>query len=258
MSRWSIIEDSIVCKFLYDNDIFISDQDMENLILKLKEHNFERSKEAVSKRVHNYQYLLTGRQARYATKQEHIVAAGILSESQISNAQDWISRYTKEVYCPVEHTDETTFSLDDTIKNTSHYLPISTLEVQESFYGVLDELLNQYYEKHKNEKKTLGAVKKAFKDSLVTTYGVSIDTFNAIRREKYETVSRRVLFKLCFALELDYEDAKRLLASVGYDFRRNIKFEVVLEGILKCESHRRFIVWEVNDTLKKNGCDWLF
>lgn len=258
MRRWSIIEDSIVCKFLYDNDIFISAQDMEFLLLKLKEHNFNRSKESVSKRVHNFQYLLTDRQARYATEQERIVAEGVLGESQILDAQNWISGYTKEVYRPGKLTDESHYCLDDIAGTASHYLSIQTSDVTESFYNVFDELLNKYYDKHINDKKTLGAVKKAFKDDLVTNYGISIDTFNAIRREKYDTVSRRMLFKLCFALELDYEDAKKLLASVGYDFRRNIKFEVVIEGILRCESHRRFIVWEVNDTLEQNGCEWLF
>ena len=258
MRRWSIIEDSIVCKVLYDNDIFISAQDMECLLLKLKEHNFDRSKESVTKRVHNYQYLLTGRQARYATEQECIVAEGVLRESQISDAQEWISGYAKEVYLPSKSTDELSYCLDDIAGTASHYLSIQTSGVTESFYNVFDELLNKYYDKHINDKKTIGAVKKAFKDALVTNYGISIDTFNAIRREKYETVSRRVLFKLCFALELDYDDAKRLLASVGYDFRRNVKFEVVLEGILKCNSHRRFIVWEINDTLEHNGCEWLF
>ena len=258
MRRWSIIEDSIVCKFLYDNDIFISAQDMELLLLKLKEHNFNRSKEAVSKRVHNYQYLLTDRQARYATDQERIVAEGVLSESQISDAQDWISGYTKEVYLPGKSTDESSCCLDEIAETESHYIPIQISDATESFYNVFDELLHKYYDKHINDKKTIGAVKKAFKDALVINYGIPIDTFNAIRRQKYNTVSKDALFKLCFALDLDYDDAKRLLASAGYIFRRNVKREMVIEGILKCESHRRFIVWEVNDTLEQNGCKCLF
>jgi hypothetical protein len=59
-------------------------------------------------------------------------------------------------------------------------------------------------------------------------------------------------------LELDYEDAKRLLESVGYDFRRNVKFEVVIESILKCDSPRRFIIGEIDATLERHGCSRLF
>ena len=53
-------------------------------------------------------------------------------------------------------------------------------------------------------------------------------------------------------------DAKRLLESIGFDFRRNEKYEVVIEGILKCDSHRRFIIGEINETLNRHGCDNLF
>jgi hypothetical protein len=110
----------------------------------------------------------------------------------------------------------------------------------------------------KDNKKTMGAVKKEFKDALVRDYAVPINTFNAIRREKYDTVSRKVLFKLCFALELDYEDARKLLQSVGYDFRRNVKFEVVIESILKCDSPRRFIIGEIDATLERHNCSMLW
>ena len=67
-----------------------------------------------------------------------------------------------------------------------------------------------------------------------------------------------ILFKLCFALELEYEDAKRLLASVGYDFRRNVKSEVVIEAILQSNSHRRFIISEIDETLEKYANTRLF
>ena len=55
-----------------------------------------------------------------------------------------------------------------------------------------------------------------------------------------------------------YEDAKKLLGSVGYDFRRNVKSEVVIESILKCDSPRRFIIGEIDATLERHKCSKLF
>ena len=253
--RWTLKEDYIVCKFVYEHDVFISAQDLHCLVSELKENGFDRGKVAVNKRVYNYQYLLTNREAIYATDQERKVAEAFNSNSQQLN---WIGEYVERVYCQDKSTDNFDTVLSGTSQKSTQYLTIETIDVKTSFYNVFDELLNKYYEKHKNDGKTLGAVKKYFKDSLVTIYGISNDTFNSIRREKYGTVSRRILFKLFFALELDYEDAKRLLESIGYDFRRNVKEEVVIEAILKCDSHRRFIIYEVNDTLEKYGCEPLF
>ena len=61
--RWSLKEDYIVCKFVYEHDVFISAQDLHCLVLELKENGFDRGKVAVNKRVYNYQYLLTNREA---------------------------------------------------------------------------------------------------------------------------------------------------------------------------------------------------
>ena len=93
---------------------------------------------------------------------------------------------------------------------------------------------------------------------MLYLYGINGNTFDAIKREKYDTVSRTTILKLCFALELDYADAKRLMESVGYDFRRNVKSEVVIEAILQSNSHRRFIVSEIDETLNKYANTRLF
>ena len=140
----------------------------------------------------------------------------------------------------------------------SQYLPIQAVEVKGKFGWVLDDLLEKYYAKHQTGKKTLGAVKKEFKNDLATVYGISLDTFNAIHRDKYQSISKKILFKLCFALELEYEEAKMLLESAGLDFKRSNKFELVIEAILKCDSHRRFIICEIDETLERNGCEPLF
>jgi hypothetical protein len=244
--------------------VFVSESELNELVLSLKEEGYERSLEAVRKRVYDYQWLLTGQDSKYANEQERRIAELFVQGTPMAQAQRWINGYVNEVYIDEGFCDESdiidgaTTSLNNAPNQTPQYLTIEPPVTKSIFCVVLDELLEKYYDKHKNEKKTIGAVKKEFKDALVKDYAVPINTFNAIRREKYETISRKVLFRLCFALELDYEDAKRLLESVGYDFRRNVKFEVVIESILKCDSPRRFIIGEIDATLERYGCSRLF
>jgi DNA-binding Xre family transcriptional regulator len=260
--RWSFEEDYIVCKFCiekqYDN---IDGQLLDELVKRLTEEGFDlRSNAAVYKRARDFTYLLRGWESPYATAQVKRICQYVSdwSPELEDEYQQWIRRYVDEVYSLNAAVDENAIWLNNQKPTATQILTIDEPETEPQFYKVLDELLKKYYEKHKEDKKTLGAIKKQFKDSLVETYGVSIDTFNSIRREKYKTVSRRVLFRLCFALELDHEDAKQLLGSVGYDFRRNVKEEVVIEAILKCGNPRRFLIFEVNDTLQKYGCSPLF
>ena len=256
--RWTFKEDYTICKFVDEHDIFISSQEFSDLTVMLKELGFERSENAIFKRVRDFQYLLTGQNTNKITDQERIVSKSFVYGSHIAETYRWIDRYVEEVYRPNGMDDEHAFLMDDNLNNNSQFLSIEQLEVKQSFYEVFHELLDNYYAKHKTGKKTLGAVKKEFRDSLVINYCVSGNTFDAIRRQKYDTVSRKILFRLCFALELDYVNAKRLLESVGFDFRRNVKEEVVVEAILKCESPRRFIIGEIDETLEKNGCNRLF
>ena len=262
--RWSYREDYLVCKFVDNHDVFVSDQELYALVSILKENGYERSYEAVSKRVYDYKFLLTGRDSKYANEQERRIAEFFTYGSQMAQVQSWITDYVDEVYCDDNFEgeddiiDASMSFLNGATNHTSQYLTIDKPIVESTFYEVLTELLDKYYAKHKDGKKTDGAIKKEFKDALVRDYAIPINTFNAIRREKYDTVSRKILFRLCFALELDYEDARRLLSSVGYGFRRNVKSEVVIESILKCESPRRFIIGEIDATLERHGCSTLF
>ena len=106
--------------------------------------------------------------------------------------------------------------------------------------------------------KKLGAVKREFKTDLARFYGVNINTFDAIRKRKYKSITKEILYKLFFALELDYVDVKRLLESLGDDFQHSEKFDMVIKGILMCNSPRRFNVYEVNETLNYHGLPNLF
>ena len=255
--RWSINEDYIVCKYCVENRwAYSSDVEIEWIKALLENAGFpSRSNMSIKRRARNYDYLIGGRDTFHATPQEREVLDIVFNGSQRSG---FIDRYVKEVYRPNEVTGEMEAHLEDNMKNSSCYLPISKPEVKSTFYSVLNELLEKYYKKYEQEGKTRGAVKKQFKDSLTLTYGVSIDTYNSIHRAKYKTVSKRILFKLFFALELDYEDAKRLLESLGLDFQRSELEEVIIEAMLQCDSSRRFVIYEINDTLERHGCKPLF
>jgi DNA-binding Xre family transcriptional regulator len=255
--RWSLNEDYIVCKYCVENRwAFTSDVDIEAMQSKLKKAGFsDRSARAIKIRARDYDYLTGGYvESPSMTNREREVLDLVYNGMQLSHC---IDEYVEEIYQPNDSVD-ISYTFDHKDTDMYQYLSIGELEVKPTFYATLDELLKKYYAKHAKDGKTIGAVKKYFKDSLTTTYGVSIDTFNSIRREKYDTVSRKNIFKLCFALELDYEDAKRFLASIGMEFRHNKKEEVVYEAILKCDSTRRFIISEIDDTLERNGCKPLF
>ncbi len=256
--RWSINEDYIVCKYCVENQCaFTNDVDIEEMRSKLEKAGFSnRSASAIKTRARNYDYLIGGYvDSPCMSDRECEVLDLVYGGMQRSR---WIDRYIEEIYRPIECADDIYYSFGHEAPNMSQFLDIGEVEAQPSFYDVLDELLEKYYAKHKKDGKTRGAVIKSFKDSLTTIYGVSIDTFNSIRREKYDTVSRKNIFKLCFALELDYEDANRFLASIGMEFRHNRKEEAVYEAILRCDSTRRFIISEIDDTLERHGCKPLF
>jgi hypothetical protein len=258
--RWTFKEDYIVCQYVDEHDIFISSRDLDSIVIMLKEQGYDRTRNSVTQRVYDYQKLLTGLKECYVVEQERRVSEWFIRDSQMDSAQRWISRYVEEVYC-----EENTSGIDDEqdvrvefTNNTSKYIAIDTPVLESSFKQVLDELLEVYYTNHTTKGKTIWKVKQEFKDDLELTYGVPMNTFNAIHREKYDTVSKKVILKLCFALNLSYEDAERLLSSAGYRFRRNVKFEVVIASILKCNSPRRFIIGEIDQTLERHKCKTLF
>lgn len=212
----------------------------------------------MEKRARDFTYLLRGWNAPYATDQVIKVYDAVSSEQQMKYIYQWIDRYVNESYCPDDVVDQTEIALDDTYALSTRFLPIDVPETKEPFYNIFHELLDKYYKKHMSDGKKLGSVKRAFKENLNRIYGIKDNTFDAIRKGKYKSVTKEILYRIFFALELDYIDAKRLLESLGADFKRDEKFDVVIEAILKCDSPRRFIICEVNDTLNRHGLPNLF
>ena len=172
--RWSLDEDYIVCKYCVENRwAFTSEVDIEEMQSKLKKAGFpNRSARAIKTRARNYEYLIGGYVGSPCiTNREREVLELVCSGLQMSH---WIDRYVEEIYRPNDIVDDVGCSFDYTDSDMSQYLPIGEVDTRPSFYEVLDELLEKYYAKHQKDAKTRGAVKKYFKDSLTTTYGVSI------------------------------------------------------------------------------------
>jgi hypothetical protein len=257
--KWSFQEDYIVCKFCKENEgQDIVDVLLDQLVIRLEDSGFKpRSKTAVQARARVYTYLLRGWEISNPSRQAQYVYDAVINTMD-EETRRWIKHYVDEVYCSSSLIDEGASWFNNSKVDQNHYLDIEVPNKGESFYDVFHELLERCYAKRLTDKKTLGQVKKEFRYDLLYLYGINGNTFDAIKREKYDTVSRTIIFKLCFALELDYIDAKRLMESVGYDFRRNIKAEVVIEAILKCDSPRRFIVSEVDETLYEHAKVTLF
>lgn len=260
--RWTVKEDYIVCKFCQEQEYEdIECEVLDQLITRLEKAGFNsRSSTAIYKRAQTFTYLFRGWESPYATNQVLQIYQVVSSQHQMREAYQWVNRYVEEMYCQntQANTDLNIYEADNTFANSTRLLFIDMPEVKEPFYNVFHELLKKYYEKHMSSGKKLGAVKREFKTDLARFYGVNSNTFDAIRKGKYKSITKEILYKLFFALELDYIDVKRLLESLGDDFQYSEKFDMVIKGILMCNSPRRFNVCEVNDTLNYHGLPNLF
>ena len=57
------------------------------------------------------------------------------------------------------------------------------------------------------------------KTRIYSDVGMKQDTFSAIRRGKYSTISRENVFRICVGLRLNYDNATMLMKSCGIIFR---------------------------------------
>ena len=194
---WSKKEDIIVCEYCLENPwAFSSDVDVENIMDLLDRAGFEsRSQTAVRKRARDYEVLREENIHPSIPMQVQEVFELINNRPPKEETDLWIERYVCECYCSDSEIDEDVESvLSEPVTNTTHLLTIDTPKTENTFYVVFDKLLNEYYKKHMTGKKTLGAVKKEFKNDLIYTYDVSENTFNAIKREKYDSIAHQMEF----------------------------------------------------------------
>ena len=260
LAKWLFKEDYIVCKFCQaQNGDDIIGERLDELILRLSEAGFElRSKDAIRNRAREFTYLLRGWDSPYATEQILNVYEAVRSEPQMQESLKWIEKYIGEIYSINVVANTVDNLTEDTSPRLIRLLPIDKPETHGSFYEIFRELLDRYYEKNRVGKETIGSVKRRFRENLIRLYGVKINTFEAIQKGKYKSVSNEILYRLFFAMELDYVDAKRLLESIAADFKHDNIFDCTVKAILKSNSPRRFVVTEIDETLMKYSGRYLF
>jgi len=71
------------------------------------------------------------------------------------------------------------------------------------------------------------------KTKIYSDVGMKQDTFSSIRRGKYPTISRENVFRICFGLRLNYDNATMLMRSCGIIFREEQVLDTVVEYHLK-------------------------
>ena len=250
--RWSYHEDLIVYYYCYEHECtYTSDADLEEVYNLLAEAGFtSRSKGAIKKRARDCEIVIQQRGISGLPKQLESIHQ-IASNKKNKKFFKWIQNYVDENYCPNDPIVEISDCYNVSPKNYTRYIEIEIPKLETEFKEVFDELLEKYYQKKVLEGGELARVKKDLKAFLSGPCCITYNTFYAIKREKYENVSKNNVLKLCFALELDYMDAERLMTSAGYIFRRNLKFDMVLAAILKSDNADKHKFGQVNDTLMK-------
>ncbi len=250
--RWSYHEDLIVYYYCYEHEwLYTSDAELEELSSLLAEAGFtSRSKGAIKKRARDCEIVIQQRGISGLPKQLESIHQ-IASNEKNKKFFKWVQDYVDKNYCPDDSALEISDSYNAFPKNYNRYIEVEIPELETEFKEVFDELLEKYYQKKVREGGVLAKVKKDLKKFLSGPCCITYNTFYAIKRGKYENVSKNNVLKLCFALELDYMDAERLMTSAGYIFRRNLKFDMVLAAILKSDNADKYKFGQVNDTLMK-------
>ena len=71
--------------------------------------------------------------------------------------------------------------------------------------------------------------------------------FSKIRKDDYNP-SKKTVVALAIGLELNLEETESLLASAGYSFSRNKKFDIIVQYFIV---KGRYDIFQINDVLLK-------
>lgn len=230
--RWTFEEDFIICKFSYEYaHISVLDEDLDFLILELKEHGYDsRGIGAVKKRVRDYQNLFVGYDVPRVAEQVKSIYKAYLDRKENPKRIEEIQRYINQTYVPEDANDlwDESGSFAYQLTNMHRYVGIGP--VAPSFKEQLLEYIK----------------KSGMTDAEVYNASfVSRDKFNHIingrKGKKVKTdgigknvnASPKTVMKLCIGLKLTYEEAVHLMACAGYAFRPNEEVDMVVVACLK-------------------------
>lgn len=232
--KWSHEEDYIVCSF-YLSHLDNWKQHIDELMALLKQAGYgNRKRSSVIMRVHNYEYLHTGKGLSNYAKQSKAVYDSFINRTTKPIVYESLRAYIKESYSEAKPG----FEADVTVPE-SEFNFIYTEPLGPTFQEVLFDFID----------------KRGMKDSEVyNACLVRRDTFSHIRKGD-KGVSKRTVKQLCFGLKLTYDEAVVLMASAGYAFSSSNLSDVIVAYYLK---NSMYDIDDANITLYENQAELLF
>ena len=214
--RWTMAEDYIIYKYCVKNRwAYSSDIEIEWIKALLDDAGFScRSNVAIKKRAREYDCLIAGEYFPYTTNQ-------IRERYEIFTSEYYKKHYT-ELQAFIKQKNQLKKSLIDF--DISGLTADNTIQMVHTAKG----------------RKFIDVLEDYIKDSgirprsrIYRDINMSEDSFSAIRRGKYKTVVRENIFKICFGLRLNFDDAMILMNSCGCTFEYSEVLDNVVEYFLK-------------------------
>ena len=232
--EWSHEEDYIVCSFYLSHPDNWK-QHIDELMTLLKQAGYgDRKRSSVIMRVHNYEYLHTGKGLQNCAKQSKAVFNSFISRTTKPIVYESLRVYIKESYSEAKSGFEADVDVPE-----SEFKFIYTEPLGPTFQEVLFDFID----------------KRGTKDSEVyNACLVGRDTFSHIRKGD-KGVSKRTVKQLCFGLKLTYDEAVVLMASAGYAFSGSNLSDVIVAYYLK---NSMYDIDDANITLYENQAELLF
>ena len=210
--RWTMAEDLILYKYCVENRwAFSSDMDIEIIGGLLKEAGFVvRSNIAIKKRARDYDCLISRQYLKDIT--------GIIRERYEFFSSDQYSGHCKALQEFINHKKQCG-SFDVSAVTADNHMHMIHTAKGPKFIDVLEEYIKNSEVRPKS---------RIYRD-----VNMSEDSFSAIRRGKYKRVAKENVFKICFGLRLNYDDAVRLINISGYTFEYDKVLDTVVEYFLR-------------------------
>ena len=214
--RWTMAEDLIIYKYCVENRwAFSSDIEIEWMKALLIDAGFtSRSDIAIKKRAREYDSLIGGWYSSYTTNQ-------IRSRYQIFASEHYKKHY-RELQSFIKQKNNCEKKQDDLsllVESSDNLYHMVHVAKGRKFLDVLEDYIQCSGIKPRS---------KMYRD-----VNMSEDSFSAIRRGKYKTISRENIFKICFGLRLHYDDAVILMKSCGCALQEGEVLDSVVEYFLR-------------------------
>jgi hypothetical protein len=223
MKRWSFREDYIVGKFCENHKyMFIERELLDELVEALAEAGFSfRSPRAVQQRTRYYLSLALRQDVLYIPKQVRELYRVLTSEEYNSDHREKLAAYivNKNRHTGLDDVQDVAFGTATDLTHMVHKAK------GRRFVDVLENLIEESCIRPKTR--------------MYSDVGMKQDTFSTIRRGKYSTISRENVFRICFGLRLNYDNATMLMRSCGIIFREELVLDTVVEYHLKKGPTRR-------------------